>query len=80
VAGVQRPGDRRTGAGRSVAPDAERGTDAAAGHKGQPQAGLVAVPGGPCLESSGLCPGEEERDGLSCVRRDCKKVKTAHRA
>jgi len=40
----------------------------------------VAVPGGPCLESSGLCPGEEERDGMSCVRRNREKVKTAHRA
>lgn len=49
---------------------AERGADAGAGDPGEPQAGLVAVPGGPCVAGGGLLPDAGDGGRLSRVRPD----------
>lgn len=69
VAGVQRSGDAVPEPCAGVAPGAQRRADAAGGHEGEPQADLVAVPGGSHVESDGLCPDEAEWYRMSCVCR-----------
>ena len=47
--GLQRSGNGRAGAGKGMAPDAQRRADAADGYRGKQQVRMVAVSAGTCL-------------------------------
>lgn len=63
--GVQRPGDPVPRAGPDVGPCSERGLDPGHGHPGEPQEGVVAVPGESRVESRGLLPHQRQTLRLS---------------